>query len=187
LLLSDISGERFRALRDSSDAVKKMPLLKRADHLSIVLDGEKLADPKHRHAARADARMLLRSLLEADALSRNCSIEIVFSKWDLVLGHSARESLMSFISETTKALESAARDVAASEIFEIAARPTNRKLPFAFGLPTLLRYWLREPSAETRVSLYLPRPHKAMRESTRFATSVFETGEMKEFYDIHWV
>lgn len=187
LLLSDISGERFRALRDSADAVKKMPMLRRADHLCVVLDGEKLADPKQRHAARTDARMLLRSLIEANALGPNCQVQIVFSKWDLVLAHPLQDSLLPFIAETKEALQSVLRDEATSEVFEIAARPTNRKLPFAFGLPTLLRLWLREPPMPDRVNLYLPRPHKAMREAARFATAVFDAGESKESYDVHWV
>jgi hypothetical protein len=186
LLLSDISGERFRALRDSTDAVKSMPMLRRADDLCIVIDGGKLADASQRHSARTDARMLLRSFIEGGALSANCNIEIVFSKWDLVLAEPAQESLMSFISDTKTALQETLRDVRAPIFVEIAARPQNVRLPFAFGLPTLLRHWLKEPSVP-RVKLYMPGVHKGTREATRFAKSVVENQRLGEFYDVQWV
>src|SRR5882762_801645 len=105
LLLSDISGERFRAMRDSTDAAKSMPMLRRADHLCIVIDGKKLTDTSQRHSGRTDARMLLRSIIDAGVLSRKCKIEILFSKWDLVPTDLALESLMSFISDTKRELQ----------------------------------------------------------------------------------
>jgi hypothetical protein len=186
LLLSDISGERFRTLRDSSEAVKKMPMLKRADHLCLVLDGEKLADRKLRHAARTDARTLLRSILEAGILSSACKVNIVFAKWDLVLGSADREAVTSFVANTRSALEATAAKINDTRIFEIAARPATPKVPFAFGLPTLLRYWLQEPELPKRVKMYLPRPSAEMREAARFVTSVFR-GEPEASYDVEWV
>lgn len=187
LLLSDISGERFRQLRDSTLAVKSMPMLRRADVLCIVVDGEKLADPSHRHAARTDSRMLLRCLIEGEALSSNCMIEVVFSKWDLVLAHPDQESLMSFIADTRNVLQTVAKNFATPQFFEIAARPTNRKVPFAFGLPTVLRSWLEEPSLPTPMKLYMPKPHEGAREPINFAKSVVEEQRLREFYDVEWV
>jgi hypothetical protein len=187
VLLSDISGERFRRLRDSTKAVQEMPMLRRADDLCIVIDGEKLADPTRRHSARNDARMLLRSLIEGRALSASCRIEVVFSKWDLLLAGAGQEPLVSLISETKKTLQETAKNVGTLQFFEIAARPTNSSLPFAFGLPTLLRYWLKEPSGPVRTRLYVPAADKNVREATRFGKSVVEIERLEEFYDVQWV
>jgi hypothetical protein len=186
LLLSDISGERFRALRDSADAVRNMSMLKRADDLCLVLDGEKLADPNRRHSARNDARTLLRSLVEGHALSPRCNIEIVFSKWDLLVAHPSHETLMSFIADTKTALQETLRDVATPQFVEIAARPMNVHVPFAFGLPTLLRHWLREPSV-ARMKLYISDVHEETREAARFGKSVAEDQRLGDFYDVQWV
>jgi len=43
LLLSDISGELFKRLRDSSDAVKSIQSIRRANYLCIVIDGKKIS------------------------------------------------------------------------------------------------------------------------------------------------
>ena len=186
LLLSDISGERFRAMRDSTDAVKDMPILHRADHLCIVLDGEKLIDANLRHSVRSDARSLLRSIIEAGMLAPTCKIEIAFAKWDIVRAQPDQDSLSSFIGETKSALLDTLKTVATPEFVEIAARPRNSRLPFAFGLPTLLRYWLDERK-NSRPKLYVPEVRKSASEAIRFAKSVVEEQRLGEFYDVRWV
>lgn len=186
LLLSDISGERFRALRDSTTAVQRMPVLKRADDICIVLDGEKLADPDLRHAARNDARALLRSLVEARALSSDCKIEVVFAKWDAVMAEGPQEATMSFISDTKKICEDTLRGTTTPEFFEVAARPRNARVPFAFGLPTLLRSWLAEPCMP-QLKLYVPSLQRDKRETTRFTEAIVKNQELGDFYDVQWV
>jgi hypothetical protein len=186
LLLSDISGERFRSLRDSSDAVKAMPMLRRADHLSIVIDGEKLTNVGERHGARNDARTLLRSIIESGMLRSDCRIEFVFSKWDHVISNTEQEFVATFIGETKKALEEAAKTFGDPQFFEVAARPRSSRVPFAFGLPTLLRYWVQEPSIP-RLKLYMPEVVNDTREPTRFVKSVVENQRLRESYDVRWV
>jgi energy-coupling factor transporter ATP-binding protein EcfA2 len=187
LLLSDVSGERFRALRDSTDAVRRMSMLRRTDDLCIVLDGEKLADMSQRHSAQTDARMLLRCIVEEGVLSSSCKIEIVFSKWDLVAANPAQEALMSFIDETKQVVQKVAGSALEVQFFQVAARPENRKVPFAFGIPTLLRSWVKEPSLPERPKLYMPGTHNDSREITRFAKSVAVDQRLEEFYDVQWV
>ena len=185
LLLSDISGERFRALRDSADAVRKMTMLYRADYLCIVVDGEKLADQNQRQIVRTDARMLLRSLIEAQALSPSCKLQVIFSKWDAVSVHPDHQSLMSFTGDIKTTLEELAANVGI-EFVEVAARPKNRQLPFAFGLPSLLRSWLKDP-VPVREMLYLPSADRGAREFTRFATSVAKAQHFEDSYDVQWI
>jgi len=186
LLLSDISGERFKAVRDSSDAVKAIPMLRRADHLCIVIDGQKLTSATERHSARSDARTLLRSFIESEMLRSDCKIEVVFSKWDLVSTSTTMEALTPFIGDTKRALQDVAAKFANLQFFEVAARPTNSRTPFALGLPTLLRCWLEEPSP-TRFQLYVSGVNNDTRESTRFVKSVVENQRLGGAYDVRWV
>jgi hypothetical protein len=131
--------------------------------------------------------MMLRSVIEAGALSSNCDIDIVFSKWDAVLGHPADAALISFIADTREDMRRTAERISVPHFFEIAARPRNTKLPFAFGLPTLLRSWLREPVCPARVTLYVPDAQTDAREAMRFAKAVVEDQRLAEFYDVQWV
>ena len=91
LLISDVSGEYFKSLRDSTDACRQAHFLKRADTVCIIVDGALLADPAARHIASTDTTLLIRSLLEANAIHHECNIQVSFTKWDLVLN--ARDSL----------------------------------------------------------------------------------------------
>ena len=143
-------------------------------------------DASERHSARSDARTLLRSLVESGMLRPDCRIEVVFAKWDVVITNTAQEALASFILDTRKALQETAAKLANPQFFEIAARPRNSRVPFAFGLPTLLRYWLQEPSIP-RLKLYMPEVDNETREPTRFVKSVVENQRLGESYDVRWV
>jgi len=162
-------------------------MLRRADSFCVLVDGERLIDETQRHSVRTEARMLLRSVIEGGALSPNCNIEIVFSKWDAVLGHPAEAALTSFIADTREDMLKVSEKVSVPQFFEIAARPQNTKLPFAFGLPTLLRSWLKEPSYPARVTLYMPDVQTEAREAVRFAKAVVEGQRLTELYDVQWV
>ncbi|MEQ1871230.1 MAG: hypothetical protein ABL961_14540 [Vicinamibacterales bacterium] len=186
LLLSDISGERFRALRDSSEAVKEMALLKRADHLCMVLDCERLANPALRQSVRFDARMLLRSIIEAQVLARECKIDVVFAKWDLVLAHADRADVEAFAADTEATMRTTIGQAFECRVFRIAARPTTETVPFAFGLPTLLQYWLETPLLEERPRLYLPKVTELTREPARFVASVTRV-DVEASFDVRWI
>jgi len=187
LLLSDISGERFRALRDSSEAITGMPMLRRADAFCIVVDGEKLANPAERHSVAYDARVLLRSLFEAGALSPKCTIQIVLSKWDVVQALANPNNTLAYIADMKKMLNRLVGSNVLVQFFEIAARPENPKVPFAFGLPTLLRSWMDEPPTRSRARIYLPSLNQQTREATRFVASAISRARLEELYDVHWV
>jgi energy-coupling factor transporter ATP-binding protein EcfA2 len=125
ILLSDISGELFKRVRDTDEAVQRIDSLKRADHLCIVIDGEKVVNKETRQVARNDSRSILRSIVEANVLSKKCEIELVITKWDIiveVLQSDSGTSLKSFLDGTVEAI----REMAPSrrfKVFEVAARP----------------------------------------------------------------
>jgi hypothetical protein len=145
ILLSDISGELFRRLRDSSDTVKDFPAFRRANHLCLVLDGEKIAHRDQRHVARNDSRSILRSLIESGMIASGCVIDVAFTKWDAVveaMGAGMAEEITGFIESTKSTLQALSKDFE-FRFHEVAARPAKEaKVPFAHGLPTLLRSWM---------------------------------------------
>jgi hypothetical protein len=183
LLLSDISGELFKRLRDASDSVNELVSLDRANHLCLVIDGQKIVDRETRHVARNDSRSILRSILESGRLARDCAIEIAITKWDLVVEAFQREGvtdLRSFVEETLRAVQGVATGYEV-RVHEVAARPpVVAKVPFAHGLPTLLRSWMDHDTIQpVKRSVYsIVNPSREIDRFTRAVMARIElTGE----------
>jgi hypothetical protein len=186
LLLSDISGELFRSVRDSSQAAKDLTVLGRADYLCIVIDGEKISTPEGRQIARNDSRSILRSIIEADSLAHGCVIDVAFTKWDIVVESiaSARGLETREFIEATKAALKAIASSFEVRFHEIAARPSRKaKVPFAHGLPTLLRSWMGQAS-EQRVASPVYLPSAPSREFGRFTEAMLKQIELENVYDV---
>jgi len=186
LLLSDISGEIFVQLRDSGSAVRDMKVLGRADHICIIIDGDKLLEPETRHIARNDARAILRSILEAEVLSPSCRIDVIFSKWDLVVSSKQSTEVISYVEQTRKAFAKVIGERCAVIFHEIAARPESKALPFAHGLPTLLRSWMTEPDIPQRRTLYLTDAENE-RELARLVRRVAATPGLEDAFNVRWI
>jgi hypothetical protein len=171
LLLSDISGELFRRVRDSNRAAEELSSLRRADCLCMIIDGERIIDRETRQIARNDTRSILRSIVEADMLSPSCSIEVAFTKWDVVvetMGTADWPTVQAFVEETKAVLVAAAQGRNLN-FHEVAARPTRKAaVPFAHGLPTLLRSWMsgREAACEVLPAYSLKHPSREINRMT---------------------
>lgn len=184
LLLSDISGEKFRALMDSSEAVRSMKILARANVFSLVLDGQKLIEDGLHHSLKADARLLLRSLLEQGALAANCRLQVIFSKWDLIgaiKNKAAIRKTMEDIKQTIRKVVGNSRDL---QFFEIAARPESKGISFAYGLPTLLRAWADKLEEPARPRVFLRRNELDIGSHSFFADAVVKELRLNEVCDI---
>lgn len=150
ILFSDISGEAFRRLRDSTGAVQSLPALRRADVFCVVCDGERIAGEHERFVLRNNVRALLRSLKEAAALRADCRIQVVFSKWDVISGLDSAE-LFEFIQDSKELFLG---EFAELEFYNVAARPRTAKLPFAHGVATLLRSWCPDRTRDAKATPY---------------------------------
>jgi Double-GTPase 2 len=187
LLLADISGELFRRLRDSSDAAQDLSALRRANHVCLAIDGEKIVRPEQRQVAYNDSRSILRSIIESEMLAPDCVIDVAFTKWDVIV--SAMESdkageLTDFMQHARTALSTTARDFRI-HFHELAARPPkNAKVPFAHGLPTLLRSWMGYDQApDERPAVFLPAGPS--REFAHFTNALMASKKLEDRYVIH--
>ena len=186
ILLSDISGELFKRVRDARDAVDGIEPFKRADHLCIVIDGEKVVSKEARQVARNDSRSMLRSIIEAGVLPKTCAIELAITKWDVVVEALQTESdtsLMPFLTDTINVIKAAAPS-REFQVFEVAARPpVNAKVPFAHGLPTLLRSWMGHDEVQTpKRSVFFP--SNPSRQMGRYTGAVLARSGIGEHYDV---
>jgi hypothetical protein len=186
LLLSDISGELFKRLRDSSNAAHELIALKRANHLCLALDGEKISHAEYRHVTYNDSRSILRSIIESGMLPHQCVIDIAFTKWDVVVAAIRNDNageIASFIERTKSTLTSVAKNFDI-RFHQVATRPPkDASIPFAYGVPTLLRSWMADTPAKPRLTkLYLG--PKADREFSRFTEAVIATNRLEDRYAI---
>jgi chloramphenicol 3-O-phosphotransferase len=144
LLFTDLAGERFRMARDSTEECKKLTILLRGDHFALLIDGERLASRQQRNGAYITGRSVLRSCLDAGMLSSASFVDILFTKWDLVM-----ENMDTDLEDFLKMAKSRLQDdfegrVARLRFFDVAARPRGVSLPFAFNLDRCFPAWVED-------------------------------------------
>ncbi|MBX3506481.1 MAG: hypothetical protein KF895_13465 [Parvibaculum sp.] len=135
LLFTDVSGERFKEVRSSiEDARELAPLIRRADQIVLLVDGDRLTVPKTQMATRTNASTFLRCLLEAADLGLARALHIVVSKWDFVVARGAAKDVVAF----EDAIRKAVRPLV-PRFHRVAARVTNEtELQAGFGLDALV-------------------------------------------------
>lgn len=122
ILLSAMSGELFRMAKDSQEEAARLTFLRRADTIVVLVDGERLANPAQRTGAQADASDILESLLEANLVSSDCRVEVVFSKFDRI--RASGQGSLDFLARTKEKFEAKFRVRVPGFVFrQIAARP----------------------------------------------------------------
>jgi len=172
LLLADISGERFRLARDSTDECEGLDILLRADRLVILVDCERLIESRKRHQAAVEPQTLVRSFLDAEMLTRHTHVDVVFAKWDLVQTAGAGHAGLSYIdtvrAQFTERFDGRVRDL---RFFYIAARPIPAAdMPIGAGLDDLFKAWMTEDAPDRH----------------RMNAAHFYTGANREFDHYLW-
>ena len=86
LIFWDISGEAFSENIGKVDSVKKeFSFAERADFVIGIIDGEKLCNKKTKNSVVSEIIQLLRTFLDSGVLGEGCVLQIVFSKYDLLI------------------------------------------------------------------------------------------------------
>lgn len=184
LLISDVSGERFRDLQDSSSSVINMAALRRANNISLVIDGQKIVNNGERHAAKSEARMLIRAIIEQSVLSADCRIDVIFSKWDLIADSEIESQCKQFIDSIKDMITTIVANKFVLQFTEIAARPENTRLHFAFGLPTLLRSWLGQFNQLSEPQLFSPAIQSNSTGAARYSEAIIKSQQLERDYAI---
>ena len=167
LLLTDVSGESFRQACDHSEECVQLTFLKRADHLVLLIDGEKLAGRKTRWSASQTVSSLLQAFLDNHMLSVRTQVWVLFSKWDFVVSSPERVALENNARDIKREFASLfAHRVHRLHFATIASRPRRGALTFAHGLEEIFAAWLIDRSSEQPPD-FVPRI-KGSRESEKF-------------------
>jgi hypothetical protein len=149
LLFYDISGERYKQLGNSITECRKFTLIERADHFVLFFDSNLLSDMRMRNDAKIIGINILRSLSDSGMLNPKTYIEVVFSKWDLLLLEKNNVELHKKFIEGIKN-EVITRFSATHgniNFYEIASRPKGSStLEFCYGVDKLFSQWVEESS-----------------------------------------
>lgn len=171
-LFTDVSGEMFEHARNSIDECKELTFLRRATDFLLLLDGEKCARTDERHAVVGKSKALLQSCLDSNMLSRDCVVNVVWTKFDYFDVARSNETHSEFRHEVERDFRASFESrVARLDFSKIAARPTNHPaLGFGHGVPELLKGWMtccpRFEKIDLLANLKLP---SGSRESELFA------------------
>lgn len=146
-LFPDITGELFEEALDSTEDTESLSIIRRADQISLLADGEKLVSPIARQRARADIDTFIRSCLEVGVMDRSSIIQIVVTKSDLLPEENddrfaeVSEFLQNFENDVT----SKYRDrVGSLQFLRVAALPkAPSSLGAGHGIAQLIEGWLR--------------------------------------------
>ena len=146
LLMADISGEVFEHAADSAEDCRRLGILRRADHVAVLMDGEKLASNVSRQEVVASADAFLRTCVETGMLAQarrsNCSSR----NGDLVGYGDGAASRISFVEQKRDWLvQRYAQRLGRLDYHATAARPTNAQAEVGFGLLALLDAWVTRP------------------------------------------
>lgn len=152
VLLCDLAGEDFRAAKDSSDDCKKLEVLRRADRVVLLVDGEKVADPANRKRAKNDPVTLLRNCLDSGMLDRQTAVDVLFTKWDLVEASAAKDDAVAYADHVGEEFHRLfAERVRAIRVARVAAHPFAADLPLGHGLADLFPSWAAAAQERGRV------------------------------------
>lgn len=147
LLFSDVSGEAFRMVRNSSDECERMEIFRRADHFVLLMDGEKLSKEEHRQEVFLSGDGLLRRCFENNMLRKNSFVDVLFTKYDLLQESKniEQEKYLNYIKNKLK--ERFKKNNARYQFQYVAARPKhNGNLYPTFGLSDIFPSWVEKTS-----------------------------------------
>lgn len=144
LIFTDISGELFNALKDSTQECEKFTLAERADQFVILFDAERLTTYKDRANAKTSGIGIIKSLIQAGTLKPHTRIQVVFSRWDLYLKKGKDENHDEFIELLKSDLREQFGKSFKIEFYEVSARPKGNHLTFGHGLDKIFPLWVSE-------------------------------------------
>ncbi|WP_420971613.1 TRAFAC clade GTPase domain-containing protein [Bradyrhizobium sp. B120] len=157
LLLADRSGEEYEEVADEISNAGPMFELRRADTVTLLVDGVRLSDPMTRHDVMGAISPIVRGLQEARTFGRRPQMAIVLTKNDAVHGSGRAAGTAADFERLVSSLKQKFEDDF-SEIrhFVTTASPKNMTVKRGDGLGELLDFWLQpsrpEPFSQRIVS-----------------------------------
>lgn len=143
LLLADRSGEEYEEVADDMSNGHAMFELRRADTVTVLIDGRRLCDPKTRHDVINSVAPIVQGLKESGAFARRPQLALVLTKNDAVVESDKAAVAAADFDRLVETMERRFGDrFSAVRKFVTTASPTGMAVKRGDGLRDLLHYWL---------------------------------------------
>lgn len=155
LLFSDFSGEDLNNVIGNINAAKEdFSIVKAADVLLVLIDGEKISKTKTKLAELHRATQLLRTYLDADLVKENAQVLVAVSKYDLLIDDKG-ELKDDFANTIKERIINQLPNIATRlEFLFIAAMPMSTDiLEAGYGIDKLLDLVIKDPNPIVETSV----------------------------------
>lgn len=156
LLISERAGEAYREVRDRPERAMALVELRKAGVIALILDGDRVAQPRMRAGVFASVRNIARALLDSDSLDPQTTIQLVTTKLDLLTGEGATAALEA-LTEFEANLASLLNNRFKLTTFRIAARDPSGNVAAGSGMDELLQSWITAPPSKYLEEPALPK------------------------------
>ncbi|MDQ0396402.1 TRAFAC clade GTPase domain-containing protein [Labrys monachus] len=150
LLIADRSGEEYEEVADLAANAIGMFELRRADVITVLVDGRRLALPSDRADVMGAIPLIIQGMIENGAFLRKPNLAIVLTKNDAVQISPRKDR----VEQDFRALADSVRDAFADHFgefgsFVTSASPKDTIVVRGAGLGEMLDFWMK-PSAEPK-------------------------------------
>lgn len=159
LLLGDRAGEEYREAGDDTTVAAEFIEVERADVVTLLVDGKRLAHDGHRHNAREEMLLIVQALQDAEIVPIGARLAIVLTKIDAVRASPNAKRVEADLATVVARLNAHFADrFAKIEVFRVAASPTETGVERGTGVAELLKFWLEDvpPTHQAQTSQGLP-------------------------------
>ncbi|MEH2612948.1 TRAFAC clade GTPase domain-containing protein [Bradyrhizobium sp. AZCC 1693] len=149
LLLADRSGEEYEEVADDMANGHSMSELRRADTVTVLVDGRRLCDPKSRHDVINSVAPIVQGLQESGAFARRPQLAVVLTKNDALVASDKADVATADFDRLVETMERRFSErFSVIRKFVTTASPTGMAVKRGDGLQDLLLYWLNESPPE---------------------------------------
>jgi hypothetical protein len=143
LLIADRSGEEYEEVADLAANASAMFELRRADVITILVDGRRLSSAIERADTIGAIPMIIQGMVENDAFVRKPDVAIVLTKNDVVMaGGNSERATQDFHAIVEGIRSRFAGRFGELRSFVTCASPRDVTMERGLGLPELLQFWL---------------------------------------------
>lgn len=149
LLIADRSGEEYEEVADLAANASGMFELRRADVITVLVDGRRLASPADRADAMGAIPLIIQGMVENGAFARRPNLAIVLTKDDAVQASPRKDKVANdFQSIVDNIRETFAGKFGELCSFVTSASPKDNNVERGAGLAEMLDFWLKPNSAQ---------------------------------------
>lgn len=144
LFVGDRSGEDYLAATDQISQAEQFFEIRRADCITLLVNGTQLADSELRHEVKAATPHIVHALVEARAIRAGCRLAIVLTKKDSVVASLHADRVQNDFDGLVKSIsDSHAAYLGEVKSFVVAASPKDcEQVARGEGVSDLLLFWL---------------------------------------------